>query len=94
MFRKLFAKYEKTWMGTPVRAEVEGLEGRRLLSGSHLSAASGGVLEHANSSATHLGVTTVQFSAAPTAVQDGLKGVAPSGATIADADTVYVRALN
>ena len=94
MFRKLFAKYESKWVGTPVRAEVEGLEGRRLLSGSHLSAASGVVLEHANSTATQVGVTTVQFGAAPAAVQDGLKAIAPSGATIADTDTVSVRTLN
>ena len=94
MFRKLFARYEKKWVGTPIRPAVEGLEDRRLLSGSHLSAASGVVLDHSNSSATHLGVTTVQFTAAPQPVQDGLKAIAPTGATIANTDTVYVRTVD
>ena len=96
MFRQLFAKFEKRWMESepvPVRPKVEGLEGRRLLSASHLLA-SMPVEAHANTAATSVGITTEQFSAAPSAVQGGLKAIAPSGATIADTDTVYVRTVN
>jgi hypothetical protein len=92
VFRKLFEMFEAK-RGAGPRAAVEGLEDRRLLSAAPVLA-EGALVGHQNASGTHAGITTVAFSAAPTAVRDGLNAIVPSGVSIGASDTVYVKAVD
>jgi hypothetical protein len=70
---------------------IETLEGRRLLSASpHVSSH---LIRPQNIAGMHFAAAqTVQFSAAPAAVQDGLNAIAPS--PISASQTVYLHAFN
>jgi hypothetical protein len=69
---------------------IEVLEDRRLLSAVHLGTH---LIRPQNIAGTHFAAAqTVQFSAAPGAVQSGLNAIAPSA--ISSSQTVYVHTLN
>src|SRR4051812_28233030 len=81
-FNRFFRKHSRpnqtsaeksTPAAPPPRAMIEGLEDRRLLSASALLGAAAASLHGANASShSSSQQTTVAFSAAPAAVQDGL----------------------
>ncbi len=96
MFGKLFSREAQRTIeanSLMAHAVVEGLEDRRLLSASHLLAASAATLRHSNSTQA-ASLQPIQFSAAPAVVQAGLQAIAPSGTTIDATQNVYVRTLN